>query len=297
MLKRIFYSIALLLVPLFLYSCGTVDKTELTEMPTIALVVKPVPTVEHTKKNDTSETVEEKVFTNKSELTEKEMVEADVSKLPEVEMDDLPAVSPTKESEIIVQKEVDADGPPKIYSIQTGSFIKIANAQNYFKFLMKEFDESSVQYPRIEKIGAYYALRLGKFKGYTAAKKFLAANQPLLSSAIIVDSYPGKLIKVKKGVDRDSPEKIYAVQTASFELIANARRHFISMIREFNGKGIDYVRILKVGKYYAVRLGKFDAYAVAKKFLKANQPLLSSAIILENYPLQKTISSYSYRKN
>jgi hypothetical protein len=197
----------------------------------------------------------------------------------------------TKESEIIVRKEVDPDGPQRIYSIQTASFKRIANAQNHFNSLMKEFDGNPIQYTRIEKIGIYYAIRLGKFNDSSAAKKFLAANQPLLSSAIIVNNYPSKLIKVKKDLDRDGPEKIYSVQTASFVLLSKALSHIKSMIREFKGKGVDYVRIVKIGKYYAIRLGKFDGYAVAKKFLNANQSQLSSAIVLDNYPLRKTLST------
>jgi hypothetical protein len=291
MVKRIFYSITLLLVPLFLYSFGTVNKTRLTEMQTIA------PAEEHTKNNDKTETVEEKLSNYKSELTKKETVEADVSEVAEVDMDDRPAVSQTKESEMIVQREVDPDGPQRIYSIQTGNFKRILYIQNYFKFMIREFNGKGVDYVRLVKVGEYYAVRLGKFNGYRAAKKFLTANQPLLSSAIILDNYPSKLIKAKKDLDRDGPKKIYSVQTSSFVSIATAQNHFKSLIREFNEKDMDYVRIVKIGKYYAVRFGKFDDYAVAKKFLIANQPLLSSAIILDNYPLRKTISTYSYSRN
>jgi hypothetical protein len=294
MAKRIYYSITLLLVPLFFYSCGTVNKNELTEVPTIALIDKSVPAVEKRKTNDKValivKSAEEKVLTYESELTEKEAVESVVTEVAEVEMDDLPAVSETREREVM--KEVDPYGPRRIYSIQTRSLQEIANAQRYFQSLMKEIDGSPIEYTRIEKIGIYYAVRIGKFNGYTSAKKYLADYQPLLSSAIIVDNYPHKLIEAKKGLDRDGPEKIYAVQTASFVSIAKARSHFKSMIREFNGKGVDYVRIVKIGTYYAVRLGKFDGYTAAKKFLNANPSQLPSAIIVDNYPLRKTISSW-----
>jgi hypothetical protein len=280
-------------------------------MQTLALVVKSVPAVEHTENNDKTETVEEKVLTYKSELPEKKTVEADVSEvaevdiddlpevdrddliavdrdyLPVVDRDDLPAVSQTKESDMIVQREVDPGGPQRIYSIQTGNFERIANTQNYFKSMIREFDGNGVDYVRLVKVGEYYAVRLGKFNGYAAAKKFLTANQFQLPSAIILDNYPSKLISVKKGLDKDGPKKIYAVQTASFELITNAHSHFKSKIREFNGKGVDYVRLVKVGKYYVVRLGKFDGYTAAKKFLMANQSQLPAAIILDNYPLRK----------
>jgi hypothetical protein len=230
MLKRILYFMTLLLVPLLLYSCSTIN------------------------------------------------------------IDDLPEVSQTKENDMIVQREVDPDDPQRIYSIQTGKFKKITYIQNHFDSMIKEFTGKGVDYVRLVKVGDYYVVRLGKFNGHAAAKKFLMANQSQLPAAIIVDNYPSKLISVKKGLDRDGPQKIYSVQTASFVLIADARSHFKSMIREFNGKGVDYVRLVKVGDYYAVRLGKFDGYTAAKKFLMANQSQLPSASIVDNYPLRKKIS-------
>jgi hypothetical protein len=236
-----------------------------------------------------TEIVEEKVFTYKSELTEKDTVEAD--------MDDRPAMSMTGENEVIVLKEFDPYGPQRIYSIQTGSFKEIANAYRYFNFLMREFEGSPVNYTRIEKIGVYYAVRIGKFNGYTATKQFLEDSQPLLSSSIIVDNYPSKLIKAKKDLDRDGPEKIYSIQTGSFLVLANARNNFQSMIRAFDGKGLDYVRLVKAGEYYAVRLGKFDGYTAAKNFFANSHPQFSSAIILDNYPVHNIISTYSYLKD
>jgi phosphoribosylformylglycinamidine (FGAM) synthase PurS component len=324
MLKKIFYSITLLLVPIFFYSCGTVGKTGQTGAPTIALVVKSapkialavrsappialavrsappialavrsVPDVEQAKNNDKIETVEEKVYAYTPPFTKKETVEADVPEVARIKMDDLPTVSQTIESETTVQQKVYPHGPQRIYSIQTGSFKIIANAEYHFNSLISEFNEKDIDYLRIVKIGQYYAVRLGKFDDYAVAKKYLIANQPLLSSAIILDNYPGKLIKAKKDLDRDWSQKIYSVQTASFVSAAAAQDHFESVIRELDGKDTDYVRIVKIGKYFAVRLGKFDDYAVAKKFLKANQYQLSSAIILDNYPLRKSTEEKVY---
>ena len=63
----------------------------------------------------------------------------------------------------------------EIYSIQTGSFSKIENAQRQFDSLKRNVDEQRVDILRIEKIGRYYKVRLGIFTAYSEAKEFLQA--------------------------------------------------------------------------------------------------------------------------
>ena len=46
-------------------------------------------------------------------------------------------------------------------------------------------------------------------------------------------------------------------------------------------KNLHLLRIEKVGKYYSVRLGKFDNYETAKKYLQDVRLRLSEAIILK----------------
>jgi hypothetical protein len=46
---------------------------------------------------------------------------------------------------------------------------------------------------------------------------------------------------------------------------------------------LDNLRIDKIGKYYSVRLGKFDERSAAEKFLQSNKHHLHKAIILEAY--------------
>lgn len=76
-----------------------------------------------------------------------------------------------------------------IYTIQTGSFISIAPAQKQFDSIVQGLNEKELDYLRIEKIGKFYSLRLGKFEDYTTAKKFLQAIKPQLSTAIIMKAY------------------------------------------------------------------------------------------------------------
>lgn len=76
-----------------------------------------------------------------------------------------------------------------IYTIQTGSFINIIHADQQFQFIMLELNEKELDYLRIEKVGQFYAVRLGKFDDYISAEKFLEATRPQLSSAIILKAY------------------------------------------------------------------------------------------------------------
>jgi tetratricopeptide (TPR) repeat protein len=75
------------------------------------------------------------------------------------------------------------------YTIQTGSFDDVAAAQKQFDSLVQGFNEKELDNLRIEKIGAFYSVRLGKFKDYTTAENFIKAMKPRLSTAIILKAY------------------------------------------------------------------------------------------------------------
>ncbi len=77
-----------------------------------------------------------------------------------------------------------------------------------------------------------------------------------------------------------SPPTKYTIQAGSFTDIAHAHEQFDSITQQLNEKELDYLRIEKVGKFYSVRLGKFEGYSTAKEFLQAIKPQLSTAIIL-----------------
>ena len=76
-----------------------------------------------------------------------------------------------------------------VYTIQTGSFDSAADAQKQFDSLVQGLNEKELDYLRIEKIGAFYSVRLGKFKDYTTAEKSFEAMKPRLSTAIILKAY------------------------------------------------------------------------------------------------------------
>jgi hypothetical protein len=76
---------------------------------------------------------------------------------------------------------------------------------------------------------------------------------------------------------------INTIQTGSFIAIERAQKQFDSLAQILNKSELDYLRIEKVDKYYSVRVGNFQDYAIAKKFLRTNKHHLSSAVILNAY--------------
>ena len=76
---------------------------------------------------------------------------------------------------------------------------------------------------------------------------------------------------------------IHTIQTGSFIEIERAQKQFDSIVQILNKSELDYLRIEKVDKYYSVRVGNFQDYAIAKKFLRTNKHHLSPAVILNAY--------------
>lgn len=106
--------------------------------------------------------------------------------------------NPIKKKEIL-----ESDSSQKYYSIQTGSYVEITNAKNEFKSIIEGLKEMEIDHLRIEKIGKFYSVRLGKFKHYRNALKYLRLNKSRLSEAIILDTYikDNKLIKSYSNID------------------------------------------------------------------------------------------------
>jgi hypothetical protein len=76
-------------------------------------------------------------------------------------------------------------------------------------------------------------------------------------------------------------QTVFTIQTGSYTYLANAQDHFNSIKKSLSNRELAYLRIEEIGKYYAVRLGIFDNYANAKKFLNVVEQRLHEAMILE----------------
>ena len=76
-----------------------------------------------------------------------------------------------------------------VYTIQIHSRPKIEDAQKQFNFILSSINEKNLNLLRIEKVGKYYTVRLGKFENYETAKKFLQEIKPQLSEAIVLKAH------------------------------------------------------------------------------------------------------------
>jgi len=76
---------------------------------------------------------------------------------------------------------------------------------------------------------------------------------------------------------------IYTIQSGSFVNEADAQKQFDSLKQGLSEKGLDYLRIEKIGKYYSVRIGNYGNRDSAEQYLKAMGPQLSAALITKAY--------------
>jgi hypothetical protein len=231
----------------------------------------------------------------------------------------------------------------KYYTVQLGSYSEINNAMERFSTIIQGASKAELEDLRIEKIGKFYAVRLGRFEGYTAAKVYLRANSPQLTGAVILQAYvreknivkrygeslvfkdavttedhlspvepaeaeevpvlqvpeyadkpevpamEQELVKAADKADRAEEQQFYTLQTGSFPNVSTALEQFNTISQGASKEELEYLRIEKIGEFYAVRLGKFAGYTAAVESLRANSPLLSGAIILEAFIRGKNI--------
>jgi hypothetical protein len=96
---------------------------------------------------------------------------------------------------------------------------------------------------------------------------------------------------------QQEPQLVYTIQTGSFISMKYAGKQFNYLVKSLNKKRLDYLRIERIGRYNAVRLGKFDSHAAAEKFFRANKSHLSKAIILDAYIKDERIKKLYKRNN
>ncbi len=86
----------------------------------------------------------------------------------------------------------------------------------------------------------------------------------------------------------------YTVQTGSFQVLKLAQNQFDSIVLKLDEKELDHLRIEKIGKYYAVRLGNFKNRVAAEKYLESAEFQISGAIVLKaNIHNERIISVYN----
>ncbi|NOZ69629.1 MAG: tetratricopeptide repeat protein [Deferribacteres bacterium] len=88
-----------------------------------------------------------------------------------------------------------------IFTIQAGSFRSRPDAFRQFDLLQRKLSAEGREYLRVEKIGKFHAVRLGKFEDRLEAEEFLSANKSVLRGAIVMNAYfiPARIERLYKG--------------------------------------------------------------------------------------------------
>ncbi len=80
-------------------------------------------------------------------------------------------------------------------------------------------------------------------------------------------------------------QEVYTIQTGSFTKLETAMKEFDALkvgLLGLNGMTLDYLRIEKIGKFYAVRFGKFMDYLSAAQYLQGiRSQQITGAMILK----------------
>ncbi|MEN8264723.1 MAG: SPOR domain-containing protein [Nitrospirota bacterium] len=101
------------------------------------------------------------------------------------------------------------------------------------------------------------------------------------------------LIIKQEAVPPQILQTVFTIQTGSFTYAPNAQEQFLSLINKLENEELSFLRIEKIGEFNAVRLGKFENYKIAEKFLNTVKPRISTAIIMKAYiKEQRTIQKF-----
>ncbi|MCK5343229.1 MAG: SPOR domain-containing protein, partial [Candidatus Heimdallarchaeota archaeon] len=86
-------------------------------------------------------------------------------------------------------KPLNSYAPESIYTIQTGSFQSITAARKQYDSYIQLFKDNEIDHFRIEKIGQYHSVRLGKFDKRDEAEKYLTSIKERLKSYLVMKAY------------------------------------------------------------------------------------------------------------
>ena len=107
-----------------------------------------------------------------------------------------------------------------IYTIQAGSFNTADDAQKHFDSIVTKLNKGNLDNLRIEKIGDFFSVRIGKYEGYSIAVKAFQKIKPQLSETFIMEAYfkDERIIKIYKDpypVDNQRTEGAPLTKTVS----------------------------------------------------------------------------------
>ena len=206
----------------------------------------------------------------------------------------------------------------KIYTIQTGAyaFSKLNVAEENFEMLRKSLKSTELKGLRILKANSHYLVRIGKFSSREEAGALLAKIRKRIKDAfLLIETEKNRYITVKSisgepgaakaetsppvhdqkklettrekrtGPSRpeekkqENPRVFYTVQTGNFIRLKDAKEQYQAIgqaLPEADRKGL---RVERAGRYYSVRVGLFDSYTEARRFIEEYKAVLTGVIL------------------
>ncbi len=86
-----------------------------------------------------------------------------------------------------------------------------------------------------------------------------------------------------------SQKSMYTIQTGSFKNSQRAEKQFRIIKQSLEGTAFQALRIEKIGRFYAVRVGRFDSPAEAEQFLRKQERSLEGSMVMKAYFINERI--------
>lgn len=188
------------------------------------------------------------------------------------------------------------------YTVQTGTYTpaSLGYAKKHFDKLSRTLEEDERQYLRIEKGEKYIIVRIGKFEDFAEAGKLLEKVKALSPDAFILKEDNFENIQIIRLYEKASPPSVkeisttkaempkpslslkeyYTLQISNFLKLEEAKKEFDALTRKLKGNDLSSLRIEKAGRYFSLRLGKFETYSSVKDFLARLGNAIPEAIIM-----------------
>ncbi len=202
------------------------------------------------------------------------------------------------------------------YSIQTGAYTpaSIGFAKRHFSSLSVILNEDERDHLRIEQGIKYLFVKVGKFESYSEADILLEKIKQIVPDAFIlkeksledinivkmhdgpsaaIDNKPSASKKEKDSNLSAIPEKYYTLQLKNFLKIEDARKELDELAGKLDKSDRESLRIEKSGKYFSLRIGRFDTHRLANSFLIRLRDAIPYAVVLKiNKGEKQIISKY-----
>lgn len=202
------------------------------------------------------------------------------------------------------------------YSIQTGAYTPsaIGYAKRHLNELSGILHEDERDYLRIEQGSKYFFVKVGKFDSYSAAESLLGKIKLIVPDAFILkeesfvsaqfvklDMEPAAALGRETSTSKNEKdattstvrEKYYTLQLKNFLKIEEAKIELNKLAGKLDKSDRENLRIEKSGKYFSLRIGKFDTHRLAVSFLTKLKDAIPYAVVLKiNNGEEHIISRY-----